>query len=239
MGILELIILKLFVLLFSFPAQVSTAEDDIDRYLNVIGGQEALDAIQTLTYTCELEHKEDNRITRDVFYQKRPHFWRLRSVDSGTGVIIAGDCAWRGRRDADSVVLTWERLDGYPARDAYILSRIGPFLDYEKRDIRIELIDTIDIEGADTHHLEMTYPDGHRTELFFDVETGLFSMFKPNPETTVRLYDYRRVGDVLIPHRTEGKGTLPDGRSWHHINTLIDVELNSHIDDCLFDPGLP
>ena len=198
MNILELIILKLFVLLFSFPAQVSTAEEVIDRYLNAMGGQEAIDAIQTLTYTRELEHEEENRINRNVYCQKRPH-----------------------------------------PRDAHILSRIGPFLDYEKRGIRIELIDTIAIEGADYHHLEMTYPAGHRTELFFDVETGLFSMFKPNPETTVRLYDYRRVGDVLIPHKTEGKGTLPDGRNWHHVNTLVDVELNSSIDDSFFEPDLP
>jgi hypothetical protein len=238
MGILEVIILKLFLLLFSLPAQASTAEDVVDRYLNVIGGQHALNAIQTLTYTRELEHKENNRITRIVYYQKRPHFWRSRPVGLETGVIISGDDAWRAHRDASSRILKWEKLDGFPTRDGYILSRFGPFLDYEKRGIRIELIDTIAIEGDEYHHLEMTYPDGHRSELFFDVETGLLSMLKPDPGTTVCLYDYRQVGDVLMPHRTEGKGLLPDGRPWHHVDTIVDVKVNSSIDDCVFEPGL-
>jgi hypothetical protein len=235
---LELIILKLFVVLFTLPAQVAKAEDVIDRYLNAIGGQETLDTIQTITYTRELEHKEENRTRRYVYYQKRPDFWRSRSVETGTGVIVAGDDAWRCRRDPDSKALKWEKLDGYPTRDAYILSRVGSFLDYEKRGIRVKLIDTVIVDGDEYDHLEMSYPDGHQTELFFDAETGLFSMYKPDPKTTVRVSDYRRVGDVLIPHRTEAKGMLPDGREWHHVNTLIDVDVNAPIDDCLFEPGL-
>ena len=75
-------------------------------------------------------------------------------------------------------------------------------------------------------------------ELFFDVATGLFAMFKPVEWATVRVHDYRRVGGVLFPHFTEARATSPTGMEIHHLNTVVSLEVNMPLSDLLFSPTI-
>jgi hypothetical protein len=235
MTFLETWVLTLFLFLFGLPDRVQTAEEVIDRYVSAIGGQAALDSIETMKYTRELNHLEEGKISRRVYYQKRPYYYRSCSEPSTSCLVTNGGEAWLGRSGNGESADEWREID-YPTRETYVLNRMGSFLDYRTRGIHVELIGTEFADGVALNHVRMAWPDGTTRELYFDATTSLLVMFKPDKRTLVRLYDYRRVGNVLIPHESEGRGTHPDGRLWHHINSLVEIELNVPFRKSLFRP---
>ena len=66
MKIREMLVLTAFSLCIVSPVVCQTAEEIVDRYVEAIGGRDAIDAIQTMKIVRDFEHIEDGRIERGV-----------------------------------------------------------------------------------------------------------------------------------------------------------------------------
>ncbi len=230
-----LLLAATWITLSAAPVGAQTAKEVIDRYVEVIGGREALDAIQTIRTERVLTHIEEGRIIERTTYRKRPHLYRAETKH-GSSSVVNGDRAWRSDMDSAGAI-HWSEVD--PPRGTDFEARLGWFIDYEEKGYEVVFVGTEVIDGVQMHHLRMTWPDGVTRELFFEVATGLFAMFKPTTWGMVRIHDFRRVGGVLFPHLTEARGTSPTGLKVHHLNTIVSLEVNLPLSDSLFVPVPP
>ena len=228
------LLIAMAITLTTSPVSAQTAKEVIDRYVKVIGGREALDNIQTIREERVSSHLEEGRIIERTVYRKRPHLYRS-DTKSGSSTIVNGDHAWRSEYDSMGV-FRWSEVD--PPRGTDFEARLGWFINYEEKGYEVVFVGLEVQNNVSMHHLRMTWPDGGARELFFDVATGLFAMFKPVEWAVVRVHDYRRVGGVLFPHFTEASGTSPTGKKIHHLNTVVSLEVNMPLSDLLFNPTI-
>ena len=219
----------LVLIIFVASADAQTADEIVAKYVEAIGGQSALDSIQTLKVVRDFRHVEENRTERGTYYYMRPDFYRFEAGNGLTCIVVSGGKSWRKTREsADEPWKQWEQIDH---RIPFCLDWLGPFLDHQKRGIELEYIGRENIDCTDIFHLKMKLPGGRTRDLYFDTETSLYF-----GNANQRISDYRPVGDILFPFRTEGKHTLPDGKTFHSATTIIDVEINLPLDESLFAP---
>lgn len=224
----KIMILAAFTLSFAVPLMAQTAEKIVNRYVAAIGGKVALENIRTMKIIRDFEYVEDNRIQRGTYYFKRPDFYRY---EAGTGIVclvVSGEKAWRKTRE--SADLPWQPWEEIKHGTRYILDWLGPFLDHGPRGIELEYIERKKEDGADLFHLRMITPNGRRSDVYFDAESGLYVRLNDK-----RIMDYRPVDGVLFPFREEGKITLPSGIR-QTISTIIGVEINLLLEDSFFAP---
>ncbi len=229
--------LAAFFLLTCFSpirAEGQTAKEVVDRYVRAIGGYEALDRIQTIQYDRILTHIEEGRVIGTRVYHARPHRYRIEYPGSGSFRVVNGSRAWRGTSDPESGWSEWEEITPWSGTD--FEQRFGLFIHYEEKEYEVEFVGAVLREGRRLHQLTFGQPGAPEWNLFFDVETGLFTMFEPAPGTTVTLHDFREVDGVLFPHLTEGRGITPQGVEFHHLNTVTNLKLNAPMADTLFLP---
>ena len=231
------LVTALIIALIPCAASAQTADEIIGRYIEAIGGRDAIDGIETLVYTRELNHLEENSISSTVHYHKRPFFYRAGDPDAPRCIINRADDGrfWMGVKGDDGT-RQWREIES-TIHHAYILTRLGEFLDYDKRGAKAEFAGTVEIDSRAHYRVDIVWPDDTRWQYYFDSQTNLWSYFKPDETTTVSIHSYKEVGGVLFPHRTEGKGIrLDNGQEYHHINTITHLEINVPIDDSLFLP---
>lgn len=209
-----------------------TAKEVVDRYVDVIGGRAALDRIKTIRTERILVHLEEDLIIRTTTSRKRPRLYRSES-SLPSGLIVNGDRAWQAGFGPEGRA-SWREAE--VPRTTDFEAQLGWFIGYEEKGYEVDFLGTETIDGVEMHHLRMTWLDGATRELYFDVSTGLFTMFKPTSWGSVRVHDYRPVAGVLFPHFTEARGTRPDGLEIHHLNMVVSIQVNRILDDSLFHP---
>jgi len=138
------------------PVAAQNAKEVVDRYVEVIGGREALDAIQTIRTERVATHLEEDRIIERTIYRKRPHLYRSETP-LGNSTIVNGDHAWRGELDSLSTI-RWREVN--PPRGTDFEARLGWFIDYEEKSYEVVFVGTKVIDNVLMHHLQMTWPDG-------------------------------------------------------------------------------
>ena len=212
-------------------AHAQTASQVVDRYVELIGGSAAISGIQTLQYERILTHIEEAAVITNTVYHKRPDRYRIET-ESGVQ-IVNGDSAWWGARDS-SGALQWTDIDVPRGREIEAL--IGWFVGYRDKGYELALVGTEAVDGIAMHQVRMTWPDGMAWDFYFDVDSGMYAIFKPDERFTVRIHDYRRVSGVLFPHFTEGRGTMRSGQEIHHLNTIVSLTVNQPMSDMLFVP---
>ncbi len=228
MKIDKIMILAAFTLSFAVPLIAQTAEEIVNRYVAAIGGMVALEDIKTLKIVRDFEYVENNHKQRGTYYFKRPDFYRYEAGAGIVCLVVSGDKAWRRTREsADRPWQPWEEIQ-HGTR--YILDWLGPFLDHSPRGIKLEYIDKKKADGADPFHLRLISPDNRSSDVYFDVESGLYARLNDK-----RIMDYRPVGGVLFPFREEGKITMPSGER-RTISTIVGIEINIPLEDSFFSP---
>jgi len=221
-------------------AQTPSADEVISRHIEAIGGQAAIDAIQTMKYERIYVHIEEERIYHRLVHKKRPGRSRNCAVDTGSCFIVNGNRSWTKTVNPDDGSVGWSEDEYLGSQSSNFEGmRLGPFINYREKGITVEILDTLTVEGLPMHHLKMEMANGEHWDIFFGVETGLWSRYITPGGGTVTIHDYRPVGDILFPRLTEVKGTRRDGTPAHHLNTIISVELNVPLDDSLFRPDSP
>jgi hypothetical protein len=232
--ILYLIIILLIITGLVDARPDKMADKIIKKYVKKIGGQRALNKIKILSYTYEMNHQDEKKVMKRKIVQKRPNKVRFE-YESGEVLLAIGKWYYRGKVTADGEKREWST--GEYSSDTYILYRLGGFLDYKKRGLNVEFAGEAIISGKQVEILKLIRGKEVR-RYYFDYGSGLLVQFKPAKGVKVKVGGYRKVGKVLFPTRTEGTGTLPNGRKWHHINTMKDIKINPKINESLFNPPL-
>lgn len=228
MKIREAILLTAISLCFVSSVKCQTAGEIVNCYIESIGGQNALDSIQTMKIVRDYTHVEEKLVERGTYYFKRPDFYRYENGNSLVCVAVSGAKAWRKVRE--SVDKPWQQWETIEHSVPFILNWLGPFLDYQIRGIKLEYISGENVDDADLFHLRMTTSGGRNRDIYFDKETCL--LVKINNKV---VSDYHPIGSILFPYRGEGKITLP-GRESHFISTIVSVEINIPLHDSIFAP---
>jgi len=218
------------------PAQARTADEVVNRHIEAIGGQAAIDAIQTMRYERVYVHLEEERIYHRIAHKKRPGMSRNCEVDTGHCFVVDGTRSWTKSVNPDDGSVEWSALEYLGSQSNNFEVRFGPFINYREKGIAVEFVATETIDDVSLHRLRMEMRNGEVWDIYFDVETGLWSRFRTPGGGMVTIHDYR---DILFPRLTEVKGVRADGTPAHHLNTIISLELNVPIDDSVFRPDEP
>jgi hypothetical protein len=202
---------------------LTTADAVIARYLEAIGGHEAVAAIKTLMLKGRNVRFGQGDTALYRYYGHPNLFKQTRSSEDANFIVSDGLKTWSvspaGRRELTewwAISLKHFRID-------------GNFIDYENRGIKY---DYMGLEGFATepfvyYHLRRTFADGFIENLYFDVHTGLlhalWTTSSPIKESPQVFYDYRMVGGVLFPHawmRVHDQAAPP------HLFIVEEIKLN-------------
>lgn len=210
-------------------------EDVIAQAREFLGGDEALDQIESIAYEADFTSGEGQTGTIKIIFQK-PMQQRMEVVRGEVGEVTALNDfdAWRKVYDVKdetrwSVSLleipkirelqanTWENLYFYEG--------------IEKRRGRIENQGFEDLDGEKCAKLVFHHPKGIRFTRFFDVETGRLLMTRTHEGAEIRETGEIRVDGVLFPE------TITMSKNGEVVNEIHfrDVTLNKEFDESLFD----
>ncbi len=183
-----------------------TAAEVVAKYLQAIGGIEALKNIETkkIRYRVHMFGRENYLMER---YWTRPDLMRQGPPDGAMYTLTEGLKSWRvtpdGRQEMPAAV------SANFAKLAYI---DDPLVDLEKKGISVEYIGKEQYDMAELHHLKLTFADGVEWDQYFDAGTGLLRKMKQpsffmlnneisrGPDAWTYYYDYRPVENLKIPH---------------------------------------
>ncbi len=170
-------------------------------------GAAALARIQTVKTSGSLAIPAAGVAGEIVVLQRRPGQALLTTKIMGTETsrITDGRTCWTVNPAAGGAVLDPPQVCRELLRDSSI---DGPLQGIGTSGSQIELVGSAAVDGSNTHHVQVTYPDGGKQELFFDVETGLLRRIVSRSQApdgnrydiTATLSDYRLVAGALFPH---------------------------------------
>jgi hypothetical protein len=226
------------------PANAQTAGEVIDRYIDAIGGRQALAKIETMKYdrtVLNTENEATSQQSRKTIYRKRPYFFRTEDAQTVRIFVSDGTDGWSGTRAASSDSIAWRQASFVPRSPDLDFHRLlGSFIDYDRKGYRAKYAGRAERDRVRLDIVTVTWSEGHRWDFYFAASTGLCYGFSPNPDDPdnfIRVDDYRRVGDVLVPHRNISIDSLPDGRTRRHERIYSNIEFNMVLDETLFLPG--
>ena len=183
-----------------------TAEAVVARYLDAIGGVDAIKAVENrrMAYWVYM-------FGRDAYLMEqawtRPNTLRIGPPGADDYTLVEGEKAWsvgpEGRQELP------EGAAGSLFKMAYI---DGPLVDPPEKNITLAYSGAVQYDMSELHQVTVTFADGAEWEFFFDSRTGLLrKVTKPSfymlngeisrgPDTHTYYYDYRPVGGVLYPY---------------------------------------
>jgi len=203
---------------------LTTADAVIAKHVETVGGRDAILKVRTLMIKGRILSGSGNpNLYR---YYKQPNHLRVsRSPENESYFITDGDKVWSVRREGRKEHNAWwaqslshQRID-------------DNFIDYKRRGIEYEYVG---LEGFESepyvyYHLRRTFSDGFIEDLYFGVETGLlhcrWKTSSPRKNDPEFYYDYRKIGNILIPHMWV---TVFDNVSSPHVLVIEEVKINKN-----------
>ncbi|MDX6711227.1 MAG: carboxyl-terminal processing protease [Blastocatellia bacterium] len=172
------------------------AEQVMERYLNAIGGKEALAAIKTRVSTGTAVFGTETMTGKVVIREEPPNRRNMELTVPGLGVMQIAFDENRGWME-HPVMGFYEYEPSWvsPLRRFYDISRIPQ---YKSRYIKMEYRGTVDSTDGQVNVLTLTTSEGQKDIMLFDVSTGLLVY-----DNEAHYSDYRQVGAVKIPFVTK------------------------------------
>ncbi|HLU66182.1 MAG TPA: hypothetical protein VKZ63_07890 [Kofleriaceae bacterium] len=194
------------------PAAAVTAEEVLDRYVEVTGGADAHHAITAVRVTGTFSIPKAGLTGKAVIIQAAPRETIMRIEFPGMGsheAGVTGDLAW------EKSAMTGARIIEGEERDRALLdATLNADIDWRKH-YRAELAGSEEQDGRTLHKVVLTpLAGGAPRTRFFDAETGLLVRSEEVQKTqmgevqTTSVYsDYREVGAapavIKVSHRQE------------------------------------
>ena len=214
-----------------------TAEAVVDRFIEVTGGRDAWDALESLRGLGRLEVVGAKVSGQLALYQTRTGF--RMSVDAGGGAgqvtIRNGDRGWSVRPDGVVEEITGAKLQKL-LRDR----TFNPLMEASTLYESMTVAGVEDVAGAPAWRVTCVPADDVEAEelRFFDVASGLQVKVVERASgaagaipTEIYLTDYRAVGAVQLAFGTR----IGVGRS--SVQISIDaMQANGDVPDCMFEP---
>lgn len=192
---------------WSQAAQLTTAEQVLERYVQVLGGKQAIANVQSMTVKGEVESTSTPGKGTFVYYGKPfKTLFKLTRAD-GTQIIAGfnGKVSWtitpKGAEIDKDTALGAIRRDAdlqYPLHQP----------DYFKK---LELAGISDFEGHRCYWLHGTTNWGKDNNQFYDVETGLLAGYRFESDDSSKTLtfaifeDYKNFGGPLIATRNTSR----------------------------------
>jgi len=223
-----------------------TAAQIVDQEVQAKGGLGAWRAVQTISYTGQLEAGGNQNVQLPfVLEMKRPRKTRVEIEFQNDKAIQVYDGAkgWKfrpflGRRDVEPYsVDELQAASVEPDLD-------GPLVDYAAKGTQVTLEGVEKVEGRDAYKLKLTLKGSQVRYLWVDAKTFLDVKIEGTPRRMdgrmrpVEIYyrDYRTVNGLTIPYVLE---TTVQGVKKSHKMAIESVVVNPRLDDALFMPPHP
>lgn len=175
----------------------------IEKYIRVIGGKEALEKVQSVVSEGTMEI---SGMSLNVLVKKESPNKELMSVTMGGQIIIKS--VFDGVSGYQAQMGQKEPFDDDIIKDKKAVTSFFPQLSYSGESFKTIIKGIEKVGEADAYVMEVTKPSGSVTTEFYDVNTGLLIKQIDVVKTqgtevtqTSEMSDYRKVGDVLIPHQ--------------------------------------
>ena len=218
-----------------------SAAQIVERNITARGGLPAWRAVQTLTFSGQLEAGgKQNTPLPFVMEMKRPHKSRLeiRFRDQTAFQVYDGMQGWKvrpflNRDDVEpftpseaKLAETWAELD-------------GPLVDYASKGTRIALEGVEAVKGHDAYKLKLTLKGGAERNVWIDATTFLEVKIDGDPRkmdgklhnVAIFYRDYKSENGLIVPHVLE---TVVEGVKQSHKMTIEKVAVNQPLEDSLF-----
>ena len=208
----------------------TTAKEIIARHLEVVGGREAFDTIQTmvLRFTAHSTAGTGGELVR---YHKKPHQYRQQNEGSTRAAVTDGESFWWIGPEG------WEAAPEEAVGYLSLISMDNHLVDPGAMGITHELVGVSALDSDPGFEVNRIWPDGREEVLFFSALSGLLTAVRSSypllAESWFSYWDYRDLGGVRIPFvhiRSIGELGPPHGL------VLQSVEVNVPLPDSLFLP---
>lgn len=197
---------------FTAPAGI-TAQDVINKYINAVGGADALKKINAMVTTGKMSMQG---MSLDVIEKKMaPNKTMMMISMSGQPVVHQ---AFNGTTGYQAQMGNKNAMNESEIRKAKEVKGIFEQLYYNEPGYKLALQGTAKVNGKDAYKIEVTTPAGNKTTEYYDVNSGYLLKTESNTQVqgqdvaqTVELSDYKKVGDIMVPFSSSVSVQTPMG----------------------------
>jgi len=217
--------------------------DVIAKNTTALGGEEALDAVQTMVKTSLIEEGDYRDIA--VFATDRQGRMRIDIFADGKRVFAESYDGQRGHQwsQKNGQTDSSERGEIALSHTPQLPNHIFRLKDVVENGHEIALLGPEEIDGIGYYVLKLTLSDGFENFLFVDAESGLATRSRnrralhvdiDDEEKSIesRISDFRQVGDIVHPHSVI-EVDLGSGEILNRV-TLESLEINKELPEGYF-----
>ena len=218
--------------------QAATLEDILAKNLAARGGADKLRAIQSIRIHGKA-HMGEMEVPM-VIMQKRPRNLRMELTIQNQTIVQAfdGKTAW-WIMPLMNIMEPQEMPEAEAKRfkDQVDSDLDSPFLDYQKKGYKVELLGEDNLEGTPVYKVKLTRPNGRQLTYYLDKDSGIELKIETIQEQqgqtlTVEtvLGDYQEVDGIVFPFSIQ----VSAGESMGMQMTVDRIEVNPELSDDLF-----
>ena len=220
----------------AIPAYSQTAEEIIQKMIEVTGGRKALESIDDSTITGTMELIQQGLSGELTIYKKEPDKTRIDIEIMGMLITQAydGNLAWwinpqtGATEEMPANEAASMKRDALPRDAAFNPEKYGISFAFKGKEV---------LEGKDHYVIEQTYEDGFKVTLYVDSATYLLTKSKGTlssgmgeAEFEQFASDYRKVHGIMIAHKITTHMNGAEAR----ILIISDVQYNTGLEDSMF-----
>lgn len=217
-------------------AALPTADELLNNYLEVIGGEEAWKSINSMKISGSAEQM--GMAFPITVTSMRPNMQRVEVDIQGQKFIEAfdGEVAWTINPFMGSTEPT-KKTEEETSEAAKQMFE-DDFIDWKEKGHEVTVEGTEEVDGVNTIKVKLVKADGDEVLYFFDPEVNVpimrrdFMSYGPMKGKPVDTYmsDYSEIGDVIVPYSVEQK---MDGQTVMKM-TADSVEFNLPVEKEIF-----
>ncbi len=227
----------ILVTLIAVPGSGQTAQQILEKMIEVQGGRKAIEGIKDMTLRGTIEMAMQGLSGPITVYKKEPDKRRVDVEVMGMVYSQAydGENGWVTNIQTGGIEdLSGEQLVDIKRESMPVVSTLDP----QKYGITFTYKGKEEIEGKEYFVMDQAYPDGYKATLYLDSKTYL--VFKTKVKTTGQMggevemeqfqSDYRKENGLLMAHSII---TYASGEEIQKI-TIEEVSFNTGLEDSLF-----
>lgn len=214
-----------------------SAEQLLDKYVEVTGGKAAYQKLTTQVRTGKMEMAAMGQTIKLEIYTKAPNKMAQIAESEAMGKTqmgCDGEHVWM-----DSPMMGGAQLlDGERAEMTLAAAMFNSDLNWRERYTKVETVGSETIDGIPCYKLVRTPKQGEPETVFINKETNLIEMTQTKAQSPMgeidieaRYSDYKKTGDITSAHKTVQKMA-----GMEQVITFDEVKYNVEIDPKLFTP---
>jgi hypothetical protein len=244
MEIKNIILLIIFVMAIVFVqfAQAKSADDIIDKYIEIRGGKQKLNAIKSIYMEGVREIMGIKVLIKVTVVQNKIFRTDFNLEDRSGYIIVTPTYGW------SLIPQRSQKVNAIPPNILWGLQQhldiAGPVVDYSAKKSKAELQGKEIIDGNQSYKIKLTLADSIYIICYFDAETGLLIQTNQialntmdgnaEPAEIITSYgDYTSIDGILFPQTIINPQEGINGGS----TTFYQIELNKEISYDQYNPA--